>query len=544
MVRNRANRRLATVLFVDIVDSTGIASQTGDRRWRELLMAFRRVVRRQLRSHGGHEEDTAGDGFFATFARPAGAVTAAAGIVAKVQALGIDVRCGVHTGELQRIDGHLGGVAAHIGARVMALAGPAEILVTGTVHDLAVGGGISFLPSGDTELRGVPGRWALHRVIDVEGALVPSALEPEEARRRRGTADHGLPRWPPLPRRRIFGVAVMAALALGGLGAVIITLPRDAPSLAGGPSSSPYLPPTMLKIDSVTNEVVAEIHDRYLRTDPDAPAWIVDGTLWQETITELVRRDIDTGQVLDVIDKPANTTYTLFGFGSIWFAVEDDVVGGRWDLHRVDPVSGRTLAVIDIEPSVRDIAFGRDAIYVLSREGEILEIDPRENGLVDTDRLPIDTIPDALASIGRTLWICECDEGRILQWDPNEDVEIRTVEFAQRGFIMRDQREASQGTVSVDEDTVWLLDWEGGTITPVDTATGEAGQPVGIPQNSYWHDFGIDSIWITASTDIYRLRLDTMRAEVIPLPEGVDAGGIAVDESSGAVWVVNVERKP
>ncbi len=86
----------------------------------------------------------------------------------------------------------------------------------------------------------------------------------------------------------------------------------------------------MLKIDSVTNEVVAEIHDRYLRTDPDAPAWIVDGTLWQETIIELIRRDIDTGQVLDVLERPADTTGTFFGFGSIWFAVEDDVVGGRW----------------------------------------------------------------------------------------------------------------------------------------------------------------------------------------------------------------------
>ncbi|MFN2419117.1 MAG: adenylate/guanylate cyclase domain-containing protein, partial [Candidatus Limnocylindria bacterium] len=200
MVRARVDRRLATVLFVDIVDSTRIASDVGDRRWRELLGSFRRAVRRQLRSHGGHEQDTAGDGFFATFDRPAASVRAATAIADAAQSLGFDVRCGLHTGELERIDGRLGGIAAHIGARVMALAGPAEVLVTGTVHDLVVGGGISFEPADDAQLKGVPGRWTLYRVTEVDSSSMAMPLGAEEASGRRGVSNGSRSRVLPRPR--------------------------------------------------------------------------------------------------------------------------------------------------------------------------------------------------------------------------------------------------------------------------------------------------------------------------------------------------------
>ncbi len=105
MAGRRSERRLATVLFLDIVDSTHVAGEVGDRRWRELLGAFRRRVREQLRRYRGHEQDTAGDGFFATFDRPADAVRAAAAILVAAHGVGLDVRSGLHTGELERIDG-------------------------------------------------------------------------------------------------------------------------------------------------------------------------------------------------------------------------------------------------------------------------------------------------------------------------------------------------------------------------------------------------------------------------------------------------------
>src|SRR5688572_340116 len=161
MLRTRASRRVATVLFVDIVDSTRIAADVGDRRWRDLLGAFRRGVRQELKLHGGHEEDTAGDGFFATFSQPAEAIRAAAGIVRRANLIGLEVRCGLHAGELERIDGRLGGIAAHIGARTMAQAAAGEVVVTATVHDLAAGSMVAFEEKGDATLKGVPGAWRM-----------------------------------------------------------------------------------------------------------------------------------------------------------------------------------------------------------------------------------------------------------------------------------------------------------------------------------------------------------------------------------------------
>src|SRR3954466_5659000 len=139
MAPSAVHRRLATVLFLDIVGSTTIARELGDARWRVVLGRFREVVRRELKRHNGREADTAGDGFFATFSEPVQALRCAAGITLAVQELGLDVRAGVHTGECEEIDGKLGGIAVHIGARVMSLGGAADVLATGTAKDLVIG---------------------------------------------------------------------------------------------------------------------------------------------------------------------------------------------------------------------------------------------------------------------------------------------------------------------------------------------------------------------------------------------------------------------
>jgi class 3 adenylate cyclase len=158
-------RRLATVLFLDIVGSTALASELGDARWRELLTRFRRIVREELKRHGGREQDTAGDGFFATFDGPARAVRCALSASQAVRALGIEIRAGVHTGECEVIGTKLGGVAVHIGARVASLAGPGEVLVSNTVKDLVAGSGPSFDPRGSHALKGIPGEWPIFAAV-------------------------------------------------------------------------------------------------------------------------------------------------------------------------------------------------------------------------------------------------------------------------------------------------------------------------------------------------------------------------------------------
>jgi class 3 adenylate cyclase len=158
------DRYLGTVLFTDIVDSTAVASAAGDRAWTALVEQHHRTVRGFLARFRGTEMDTAGDGFFATFDGPARAVRCALGIVSAVRDLSIELRAGVHTGEMQTIDGKAGGIAVTLGARVAALAEPGEVLVTSTVKDLVAGSGLAFADRGEHELKGVSDRWRLYRV--------------------------------------------------------------------------------------------------------------------------------------------------------------------------------------------------------------------------------------------------------------------------------------------------------------------------------------------------------------------------------------------
>ena len=157
-------RVLATVLFTDIVGSTEKAMELGDREWRQLLERHHAVVRRQLSRFRGEEVDTAGDGFLATFDGPARGIRCARAIVDSVGELGLDLRSGLHTGECELVDGKVGGIAVHIGARVAAQAEPGEVVVSSTVKDLVAGSGIEFDDRGAQELKGIPGDWRLFSV--------------------------------------------------------------------------------------------------------------------------------------------------------------------------------------------------------------------------------------------------------------------------------------------------------------------------------------------------------------------------------------------
>lgn len=158
------DRVLATLLFTDIVGSTARAAELGDRAWQELLRRHHDAIRVQITRFRGREVDTAGDGFFATFDGPARAVRCAAEIVAAVRTLGLEVRAGLHTGEIEQTNGGASGIAVHIGARIAATAEPNEVLVSGTVKDIVAGSGIVFAERGEHELTGVPGTWRLFAV--------------------------------------------------------------------------------------------------------------------------------------------------------------------------------------------------------------------------------------------------------------------------------------------------------------------------------------------------------------------------------------------
>jgi class 3 adenylate cyclase len=158
------DRVLATVLFTDIVDSTRRAAEIGDRDSHALLDAHDAVVRSQLARFRGREVNTSGDGFLAMFDGPQRAIRCAMAIRDAVQALGIEVRAGLHTGECEVRGDDIGGIGVHIGARVSALAGPSDVLVSNTLRDLVIGSGLEFEERGAHELKGVPGEWRLFAV--------------------------------------------------------------------------------------------------------------------------------------------------------------------------------------------------------------------------------------------------------------------------------------------------------------------------------------------------------------------------------------------
>jgi class 3 adenylate cyclase len=159
-----SDRVLATIMFTDIVGSTARSAELGDSAWSDLLARHHTLVRGELVRFRGEELDTAGDGFFAAFDGPGRAIECAAAIRDAVRSLGLEVRAGLHTGEFERIDGKLGGIAVATGSRIASLADPGEVLVSSTVKDLVAGSGIAFEERGSHELKGVPGEWRLYAV--------------------------------------------------------------------------------------------------------------------------------------------------------------------------------------------------------------------------------------------------------------------------------------------------------------------------------------------------------------------------------------------
>jgi class 3 adenylate cyclase/alpha-beta hydrolase superfamily lysophospholipase len=160
-----SDRRLATVLFTDIVGSTDLLTELGDAAWRSRLAKHDDVTKHEIDRAAGRYVDSTGDGVLATFDGPAAAVRCAQRISEALGSLGIRIRAGVHTGELELDGTNVRGIAVHIGARVMSLAGPSEVLVSSTVRDLTAGSGLVFEDAGEHDLKGVPGRWHLYRAL-------------------------------------------------------------------------------------------------------------------------------------------------------------------------------------------------------------------------------------------------------------------------------------------------------------------------------------------------------------------------------------------
>ena len=521
-------RHLATVFFIDIVGSTALATKLGDARWRELLTRFRRIVRAELKRHGGREQDTTGDGFFATFSQPAQALRAAAAIAAAVQQLGLDVRGGVHTGECEEIDGRLGGIAVHVGARVMALAGPAQVFVTSTVADLVSGSEARVEDRGLHELKGVEGTRHVFALTAVETPL-PRPLSSEEAACRLALVV------PPKASRRL-RVALVAAAAIV---AVAVAVPLLA--FRGGAARAAE-PVSLVRLDAVTGRVDMTVRGRPLSVGHWANLWSVDGTLWQyvgERRHRLVARDLRTGSVKHTIGLPPNfcPCRVAFGFGSVWLLEPHDILSGpsaglsQVQVQRVDELSGRRLGTITFSGDVSNgtIATGNGAVWVLESVGKLVRIDPITNRVVrsfETHALETQT----LIPLAGYEWICECVVNSVMRFDGRTG-RSRTFEIPEQAFLV--------GVESLHGETTWLLDPTGATLTPMDPSTGKTEPPLGLSGRPQQAVLAFGAVWVAAGHVVDRLDLGTHARTEIRMPAGVWAGSIAADPATHALWVGN-----
>ena len=258
MQRRGAGRRLGAVLFTDIVGSTAIAAELGNRRWSELVSRHHRLVRRELRRFDGREQDTAGDGFFATFERPADAIRCAVSSAEAVRALGIEIRAGVSFGQLEVVEGKAGGLIVHTAARVMSVAGPGEVLVPAAVKDLVPGTGISFDDHGTHHLKGIEGELRLFRVNEVDGRRSPEPLDRQEAADRRAAI--------------VPGTSRRAGLVVGGLAAAVVAVVAIWALAGNGPTAprepavparvSRFTPPADGKLSEQQIELFLEVRPR------------------------------------------------------------------------------------------------------------------------------------------------------------------------------------------------------------------------------------------------------------------------------------------
>jgi class 3 adenylate cyclase/streptogramin lyase len=527
MSSSSARRRLATVLFLDLVGSTRLAGELGDAGWRLVLGRFRQVVRRELKAHGGREQDTAGDGFFATFPEPAPALRSAAAIVAGVQELGLDVRAGVHFGECEQIDGRLGGIAVHLGARVMALAGPAEVLVTGTVKDLVAGSGASFDDLGTHELKGVDGLWAVYKLRSLQVEL-PRPLDPDVAAARLAALT-GEGR-----RRRLWplaaAVAGLAAAAVGGL------------VIAGQIGSAAAAPASLLRFDPSTGRFAAATHDRELGCPcgvPESPnLWSVAGTLWEQTGPNgktIAIRSLQTGRLLRTRPVPVAANGFAIGNGAVWLVLPTpqnyrlDALGY---VERIDELSGRLIAKVSIPGDLGNgtIAIGNGAVWVLDQGGTLWRIDPGTNRVTGHFDTGANETGSLLPAAGYE-WISEPVNHDVLRYD--------TATREARRFQLPEQAWILVGVESPKARSIWLLDAQNSTITRIDPQSGEPGSPIGLTGKPSQAVLARGSIWVAEGGVVDRVSLATGARTTITLPQKTNATGIAVDPVTDTVWVDN-----
>ncbi len=510
------------MLFTDVVASTELAREMGDVGWSRLLAAQQRVIRACLKASGGREVDTAGDGFFAVFDRPADAVRCAFDACRAVQELGLDIRAGVHVGEVELRGNEVHGIVVHTGARVMSQAAGAEVLVTATVKDLVAGAKFDLRERATVELKGVPGMWTLYDVMAVDEHLRPAPIEGASVaseRRDRVAAAPAARRG-----RRWLIPAVAAAAVAAAVGIVAITRPE------------PTFVPAVGTVVQVTSD------GRFgepvpLASVPTGIAW-GEGRIWvTDQQGQIYWLDPSTGES-GSRGAAGVPTGVVVGGGAVWVTNGFGVgAGSSGGVSRIEPVGEALAPAFDTPVGSEAIAWGADRIWVTDTgTGDVRVYDPATRS-TETIALPAGSDasprPEEIAVTegeGATVWVGDAAQGRVFRLDAASpaDVETFPVSSSVTGIAVGDEGVWVTGG---EDDTVTLLDaGSGAVLTSIDVGREGCNQPEAVAA-------GKDAVWVACTASRTLIRIDPGERTVADSLALEGAPAALTTDEDGSVWL-------
>jgi class 3 adenylate cyclase/streptogramin lyase len=521
-------RRIATVLMLDVVGSTHIAAQLGDARYRELSSRFNRLVRAALKRFGGKEEDHAGDGFFATFPQPDRAIRCAAALAEEVRSLGIEIRSGIHTGQTEDQAGKTHGIAVVIGARVMSLADAGDILVTSTTKELVTGSGFGFEDFSAHELKGVPGTWQVFAVTAVDGAERARPLPAAEAAERLSTIQP--PTASSRPRRPTLVVGALAGLVT--IGAVAFAATRgqqpeepDRTESTGPPSGAVVqvdperVPPIVKSIPVLVPRV--RVPGVTLPTSQHSMV-VGQGGVWTVRFRDLFhvdpsRSEVRTRITLETRGPPFSANLAE-GSDKIWFAYDNGLI-------EVNPATDEQRPVIPFSPGgygSSDVVAGGGFVWFGTSSGRLLRFDPATAR--DRTRTGLDPI-DAIAFGHGSVWTADNLGGTVTRYDPETMRAEATIDVA-----------AGLDYLVSGDAAVWALSRRLGSLTQIDVAENVAARTVQVGEVPTGLTTGLGAVWVGDKDGVIR-RVDEDTRQVTEIPFGTEIRAIAFDEDTDTLWI-------
>jgi class 3 adenylate cyclase len=518
MQRRGGGRGLGAVLFTDIVGSTAIAAEMGNTRWSELVARHHRTVRQLIGRFGGHEVDTAGDGFFVAFERPADAIRCAVASTEAVRDLGIEIRAGVSFGELETVGRKPSGLVVNTAARVMAVAGPGEVLVPASIKDIVPGSGISFADHGVHQLKGLDGDFHLFGVTGVDGREVVPPLEAEEAAERRREIF-------PTPGRRS---ALIVGAAAGVLALVVvgwIMFASGDQEGRGRSSGRGRFENAVARIDPASGRIgswiaVGSASRNTLFSYIDHPFAVGEGGLWVLRPPLLLHVD---PLHRDVRERPidvglGNSETVLTGFDAVWVLVDRTV-------YRVNPATDERKPFLTVPPEsgITTFSFALDEdLWVGISDGTMVRLDPRTQA---RDQVSTGRSIDKLATTSGAVWVADLVAGEIAPFD-QDTLKPAGASIHLGGSI---DQVVGQGP------DLWVLDRQLGTVTRIEAASRDI-DVVRVGDGASDMAVGLGAVWV-GDLDGNLFRVDATTLESTKIPIGPEVLGVGVDDADGSVWV-------